>query len=610
MIDNELKNLKNTDEWDLYQKNKNYLSSRSFYDNVNKFIRFYSGDQWHGANLGDMPKVQYNFIKPVVKYKTSNLDAKEYEIVFMSNNYDSIEEHENMDGLCTKLNSHLAVIWELAKLDKECRKMKKDAAITGEGILYLYYKPIDDKKETLKQNGEDRTRGEENIADSELMREVVNGEVAAEALSPLDVLYGNENDNDIQNQPYILIKKRMGLKDVIALAISQNVSQEEIDNIVTDKEVNEEIGDNSQHEVDDQVLVITKLYKENGTVHMSQSTKTVVIKKDIDLGLKYYPMVHMLWEEEYGSARGKGEVEPLISNQIETNKTLMRRAMVIKNIAFPKPVVNIEKIKNPSAINKVGATIELHGGADNINNYFGYIQPTQTSGEAVALQNELITMSRELANASDAVTGSVNPENASGKAILAVQEAAQQPLTEQLYNFKDALVDMGLIIFDIWRAYNVEGMRVFVKKNKDDLKKIDDGKTEYEMSEITTEQLDRLKPFVKIEITPKSAYDRYAQEQSFENLLVKGLITFEEYVELLTPDSVMNKRSLIMLVQKRQAKQQQIQEMQEKINNEHNMLENELKTEQMANQVEVDTDINDIQNKTAMQANQILGGNV
>lgn len=612
--------IKETNEWQLYEKGKSFLQKQNFFEKANRNIRMYLGDQWHGAKIGNMPLVQYNFIKPIVKYKVSNLNTKDYEIIIMSNNYDSLAEHEEMDKVCNKLNSHISVIWEQMKMDRLYRRMKKDSAILGEGILYFYFKELEENKKENKNSEEYREtenvnqiEEQDDIKDyneeaTELMHKIVKGDIEAEILNPLDVFYGNENEPDIQRQPYILIKKRMDLDSVRQLAKENEVEPEEISKIQADKDVFEQAGDAAKEEVDDQVLVITKLYKKNGTVHYTQSTKTVVIVKDEDMGLKCYPLAHMIWEDVYGSARGLGEVEPLIENQIETNKTLQRRAFIIQQIAYPKQVVDIEKIKNPSALNKVGGRIELNGVVDDINKCIGYLHPTQTSSEAVNLQNELIQTTKELANAGDVVTGSVNPEQASGKAILAVQEAAQQPLIEQSNKAIEVLEDIGMIIFDIWRAYNVNGMNVFTPIDNKDLKDIQDGTKKYEMSTVSYEQLEKLKPFIKIEITPKSAYDKYAQEQSFENLLVKGIITFEEYVELLDPNSVMNKRSLTELIRRRKEKQKQVQAIEEQANQKAAELEKEMMLDQKANQIEQDVQMNDIANQTEVQAQAILNG--
>ena len=585
----EQEEIEKTTEWEQYERGKNHLRQLGYYELVDKCINFYKGDQWHGANLGDIPAVQYNFIKPIVDYKTSSLDSYEYNLVFHSNNFETEEQSKRMEELCKVLNTHIAVIWELKHMNTKLRKLKKDGAITGEGVLYFYF-----KKDGNKEN--------------ELIDDVAEGEFEAEKILTTDIYYGNENDPDIQSQPYILIKQRIPLITAQQIAMANGVSDKDIEKITADTDTSEEIGDASKYEVNDNVLVITKFYKKNGTVHCKKSTRQVVIQDEKDLGLTLYPIAHYIWNDDVGNARGIGEVEYIIPNQIEANKTLTRRVAILKMIAYPKPVVNIDKIKNRSALEKIGATIELSGGVDNINNYFGYIQPTATSPEAKNLQDEIISTTRELANASEISTGAINPEQASGRSILAVQQASQQPLNEQLYRYKEILEDIGEIIFDIWRTYNVNGMKAYSKVENTDLAKIDDGTTNYELVTISAKELEELKPYIKIEETPRTPYDRLAQEQSYENLLVKGLISFEEYVELLGEDSSMDKKALTKLIQKRQEKQQQIQAMQEQANEQANALQNEMATEQLANQVETDVDINRINDETSRQAQAIMEG--
>ena len=82
--------------------------------------------------------------------------------------------------------------------------------------------------------------------------------------------------------------------------------------------------------------LITKLYREKGTIYFSQSTQYVTIKKDRDTGLSLYPIAHFNWEDQEGNARGVGEVRNLIPNQLETNKIAMRRAITSKSISYPQ----------------------------------------------------------------------------------------------------------------------------------------------------------------------------------------------------------------------------------------------------------------------------------
>jgi hypothetical protein len=62
--------------------------------------------------------------------------------------------------------------------------------------------------------------------------------------------------------------------------------------------------------------------------------------------------------------------------------------------------------------------------------------------------------------------------------------------------------------------------------------------------------LEQLQATVKIEITPKSVYDKFAQEQTIENMLINGVFSierlseFEAYVDALDDDSVAPKQKL------------------------------------------------------------------
>jgi len=64
-----------------------------------------------------------------------------------------------------------------------------------------------------------------------------------------------------------------------------------------------------------------------------------------------------------------------------------------------------------------------------------------------------------------------------------------------------------------------------------------------------------------VDITPKGAFDKYAQELSLENMFTQGKITFEEYVMSLDSDSVMPKVKLENILKRRKEVEQQINQM-------------------------------------------------
>lgn len=528
----DLKTLVETDIWQLYEKHAMYMRNKGYYSATDRNFRFFNGNQWDNAIVGkNVELIQINYIKPIVKYKVGVVTSTNYAIIYNSDNFESQEFRMEAKRASELLTKEASKIWEKNKLDSRLKKAVRKSAINGEVIVYWYW---DEKTQMPK----------------------------IELKSKVDVMYGNENDDDIQNQPYILIKRRSNVINAREYARSKGVKEEEILNIHGDNFTQDESGDSAKDEVDDMTTIVTFLYKKDGTIHFSESVKYVTITKDQDTGLTYYPVAHLNWEDCEGNARGIGEVEQHIDNQIEVNKTATRRAFIGKNIAYPHPVINEDKIQNPEALNKVGATIRIKdGSAEDISKYFRYTNPGSISPDIANLQNELISVSRELAGAGDMATGQIQPDEASGKAILAVQRASEQPLNEQSANVLQFIEDIGLIIFDMLKTYS------------DDLMVVDEstdavtGEAVENLVIIPKQILETLKLNIKIDVTPKSAFDKYAQESSIENLTQSQLFLpqnqqlLEDYVSLLDEDSTMPKSKLLDLLKRRKERSKAIEQM-------------------------------------------------
>ena len=424
----DIKEIQETPIWTLYEKGRNYHRQTGIYVDTDRNYRMYNGNQWEGAKLGDVEPVQKNIIKPIVKYKVSVIHANLYSIVYSSNNYENRQFQKKATRYCEMLNHYASRIWEKDKMDFKGRRITKDAAINDEGIVYINF-------------------------DQEKM-EPVN-----EIVKKNDIYYGNENDDDIQSQPYILIRKRMPVSNAIELALNEGMGKEKIPFIIGDTDTFEESGEAAKVELDNMVTVIYKMYKKEGTVHFAISTRWCEIAKDVDTGLSLYPVAHFNWEEKEGSARGEGEVRYLIPNQIEINRTEVRRVLTVKYQAYPQKVVDISKVSNPAALNTVGGTIRTNGQAvDDVHKIVGTLPPAQMSPDVVKLQEDLIQVTRDLAGAGDTATGQVDPESASGRAILAVQQASQAPMTEQKESYKNFLEDVARIWLEYLIVYSTDGV--------------------------------------------------------------------------------------------------------------------------------------------------------
>lgn len=541
----DIQEIKETPIWTLYEKGRNYHRLTGIYTDTDRNYRMYNGDQWGAAKLGDVEPVQKNFIKPIVKYKNGVIHDNLYAINYSSMNFENKEFRKEAEKICEMLNKKAARIWEKDKMDFKGRRITKDAAINDEGIVYVNY-------------------------------DLENQTPLNEIIKKNDIYYGNENDDEIQTQPYILIRKRMPVSNAIEMALDEGLAESKIDMIIGDNDTFEESGEAAKDELDNMVTVVTKMYKKDGTVHFSMATRWVTIKEDKDSGLTYYPVAHFNWEEKEGSARGEGEVRFLIPNQIEVNRTEVRRVLTVKYQAYPQKILNVAKIENPNAANQVGGIIKVKGGSsvDDVSKIVSTLPPAQMSPDVKQLQEDLINVTRDLAGAGDIATGQVNPEDASGRAILAVDQASKAPMTEQKESYKNFIEDLAKIWLDMFIVYSQDGIKL-----EEEITDPMTGETVTQLVDVPQTALREIQAAVKVDITPKGVFDKFAQESSIENMYVQGMFNVQRlqelktYVKLLDDDSVMPKQKLeeaIEIIEEEQERiamiQAQAQIMQQRAN--------------------------------------------
>lgn len=527
----DIKEIQQTDVWTLYERGRNFHNLQDIYAETDRHYRFYNGDQWEGAKLGDVERVQYNIIKTVVKYKLSVILSNLYAIQYSSLNYANRELMSMSDRYCKMLNRYAHRVWEQDKLDEKCRMVATDAAVNDEGIIYVDF----DRDKKLPIN---------------------------EIVKKNDIYFGDETNPNIQEQPYILLRKRMPVSEAIEYAEAHGVGADKLDMIIGDTDTYDESGEASKQEVNNQVTIVFKLYKKDGTVRFSSATKLVEISNDVDLEISLYPIAHFTWESKEGSARGMGEVRGLIPNQIEINKTLMRRILVAKLQSYPRQVVDISRITNPEALNTVGGIVKVSGKTvDDVKKAVGILQPAQMSPDVKTLLDEMIQFTRDLAGAGDAATGQIDLNSTtSGRAVLAVQQASMAPITPIREAFKSFIEDVARIWLEYLIAHSSEGIS------------LEDEAPDESIQVVTVPQsvLKELQATVKVDITPKTPFDKFAQEQTIENLYMAGafssakLSETKAYANALDDDSVAPKAKILEIIEKTEQDQMNIEQIKAK----------------------------------------------
>lgn len=512
-----------TEIWKKFEKAKDYINQKGIVRNTENCWNFYVGEQWKSKKSdSDMPDglPVLNFIKPIIKYKVSTIAQHAMTAVFSDG-----EGKTGSEAIYAILNKKFAQSWEKAKMDSNIWKLVKQAAVQGDSYLYF---------------GSDSTNEEPQL------------------LSNTSIFFGDENKSNIQDQPYILISERIAIDTVKKIAKENGVKASDIKDIGTDKDTEMQIA--NKEEVDDKVTSILLLEKgEDGYISITKATKNCIYAPKRKLateingkqvgGQKLYPIVNFIWEEKPNSARGVSEVKGLIPNQIELNKTLARRAVTVKLTAYPRIAYDTNAIENPEDLEKAGAAIGINGGAQSVNQLISYLNAANISSDAQALSNDIMSITRELSGAGDYATGNINPERASGAAIIAVRDQTEVPLNEQVKNYTQTVEDVALVWCDIWTTYNANDFKVEETN--------EDGTTS--SKRIPAEQIVNLVPSVRIDVSRDNQWSKMAEQQTLDNLLQNEKITFEEYVMMSPEHGSVPKGKLLQVLETRKKRQESLQ---------------------------------------------------
>lgn len=500
--------------WREYQAGSALLTRDGFYDRFEECHCFYEGDQWRYLPTDGERLPIYNIIDPIVKYKTAVVAQNNLSVCYSFDTADRPALSKIASQSAALLSTYARVLWEQNQMDQKCWEVVEDGCVAGNSYLYFYMR---------------------------------DGKLRGEVLSGVDLIFGDEQQEDLQEQPYILIIQRRSVEQVKKEARAAGLSEDEILQIRPDGDlpIKERLLESELPE-QQKCTSILKFYREGGNICYLRAVKNCVYCPPVRLeGLSRYPIAPFIWSRKKGSCRGRGAVESLIANQITINKNLVRMDIAIKRFAFPKLVYSAPRIQNVEDIEKVGAAIAVDDPNVGIGELISYVQPAAINGLAYNFMGNMITTTRELTGAGDAATGQINPEQASGAAIVAVRDAAVLNLNFAMAQLSRFVEDVALIWYDLLRAYHPAGLLV-------DGQKIPSG------------LLNALEPRVRIDLSPANSFSKFAQEQSLNQLLSAGFITFAEYAEALEEDSSAPKGKLREILAKRAAEKEPMIISQEK----------------------------------------------
>lgn len=528
-----------TDIWRKYRAGVEHHRSKNMYRRDERCWNFYTGNQWWGMSQGGQELPMENIIKPILKYKIAMVATTDTTIV-----YSEMGENLILQEICSELSEFAKEEWERTRMDELKWRVVKAAAITGDSFVYAC-----------------DTRPE-----SQAVVQDTTPKIEVRMIDRSAVYLADEQEPDLQQQAWIIIAERLPVEVVRRQARENGLAEEEVEKIVSDAETDTRLNNDQNDEIKQgdgkcTCLVYFTLVEDaeampgesRKKLQFGRSTEQVVYQPMQEVpGLDVYPIAQMRWEDIPNSARGVGECEPLIPNQIEINKTLARRSLIVKRYGYPTAVYDAEKIDNPSALQKVGAVVRARNlSGMPITNAVQYLEPRTTSGEGAALQQELITTTRELEGASDNATGQVDVTKTSGEAIKAARDQAAMVLNDQAAAYKSFVEQMARIWYKLWCAYSPQGMTFLYKDPAG-------GETMLQAI-ITPQALAALDMQIRIDVSPADPYSVLSQQTSLDNALSGGYISFEEWVSVLDANSPVPAAKFRKILEERKAAQQAAQ---------------------------------------------------
>lgn len=514
--------------WGEFEKGKSHNKSIDLYENVNKCENFYIGKQWEGLNAPDLPKPVLNVTKRVVSYFIAMLVSDDVGILLEPYKKTKTQMAAEDSGEPTEIikeeldarviETEVDKTIERCNIKAQARKIVRNAAVDGDAYMYFYFDDSIDAGQGAK------------------------GGIVSEVLDNTSVIFGNPYKYEVQKQPYIIIATPCILSDVREEAKRRGLGEDVISQIHADDD--SDIYTYKQSGTSDLCTVITKLWRENGTIHAMKVTKDVVLRDEWDTRYERYPIANMVWEEIKNSYHGMSAVQQTIPNQICINQLYAMSIHWAKTSAIQKLIYDATKI--PSWSNKVGQAIGVVGNPnDAVASATG---GANMSPQMTNIINGLLQHTAEYMGANDAALGNVKPDNTS--AIIATQNAAAMPLEIQRLEYFRFMEEGIRIMIDIIRTdYGLRPINITC-----------DGEAFEGLFDFST--LSDSNYNMKVEIGQSSYWSELTQIQTADNLLAKGIIPDAiTYLESIPDKFIKNKAKIVKLL-RATAKQQEMAQAQ------------------------------------------------
>lgn len=508
-----------------YDKGVMFNTQIGLYDTVTENENFFIGKQWEGVEANGLPTPVFNFLKRVTLFQIATISSDNLSMQATPLNSTSRYGLADLEQVTDVINKQFAEVFERNKIVTKVREFMRNAAVDGDGATYSWFDP-------------DMETGQE-----------AKGGIVTEIVENTRIIFGNPNERNVQQQPYIIIPMRKQVEYVKNLAEKNGVRKDDIDSIRADSEA---YGNKMDALTDDRVSMYIYLYRdfETGTIHSYKCTQNVELEEDKDTELKHYPITWMNWDYIQDSYHGQALISQLLPNQKFVNKAFAMAMISLMTTAYPKIVY--DKTRIPKWDSRVGAAIGVNGG--DMNSIAKIIDPAQISPQISQFIDLAVNYTQNFMGASDAALGDTRPDNTS--AIIALQRASNAPLELVKLNMYESIEDLGRIYLDMMRVYY--GTRYVQVKflSKQEMNNQPLGMSIQDTNfnkPFDFSILNEIPMSLKLDVGASSYWSEITTVQTLDNLLMQGKIELVDYLERIPEGYVSKKQELIDKLQGMQA---------------------------------------------------------
>lgn len=515
--------------WEMYQKGLGFNQQINLDETVRVNENFFIGKQWEGVPSNNLPTPQINILKRVGLFTVATIVSDNIKVTAApladtvgTSQYKEIVQH---------INDEFEAIFERNRVPALIREFARNACVDGDGCIYVYWD-----------------------ADAETGQEA-KGQIKCEIVDNTRVFFGNPNDVRVEEQPWIIIARRMPERNARLLA--KNNGSDGWRNITA---TSDESQATDEAKWNDELVTIIQLFwrdDDTGDIWTYSCAEKAEIEEPKNLSIKHYPVCWLCWDNVKDSYHGQAMVTGLIPNQIAINKLHALTQVSMMNMSFPTKIYDKTRIQKVT--NQVGAAYGVNGAVDNA---MKVVEGANISPQIFQYIQSAIDQTEQSLGATSVALGDTRPDNTS--AIIALQRAAATPSELTKQNIYSAIDNqLARVILDFMGEYY--GRRYVDRPIKTRERQAaiwaQQVNPDQEIPEEVPEMFDfsQLKDHpvtIKIDVGASTYYSEIASIQTLENLLMQGKITTVQFLERLPDDYVPNRLALIAEIKNQEMQMQ------------------------------------------------------